>query len=300
MKKVRKKKRNPAWIYIAPWIAGFLIFQLYPLAASLFYSFTDYSIVKPAVFTGLDNYIELFTQDTEFIASFASTFKYVLIAVPLKMVFALLVAMLLAKGIKGINVFRTMYYLPSIMGGSVGIAIVWKALFMGNGGILNSILAVFGIEGVNWLGSPEYAIYTLILLTVWQFGATMVIFLAALQQVPGELYEVARVEGANKIQTFFKVTLPSISSIIQFNLIMVIISTFQDFTGPSIVTNGGPLESTYFVALKLYTDAFSYQKMGYACALSWVLFAVIIAITAIIFKTSKYWVHYSDGGDSFV
>lgn len=294
----RKKGKYTGLIYISPWIAGFLIFQMYPLLESLYYSFTDYSIVKPAVFTGLENYIELFTQDTEFIQSFTATFKYVFLSVPLKMFISLLVAMLLAKGMKGINIFRTLYYLPSIMGGSVGIAIVWKAMFMGNGGILNSFLEKFGIKGTNWIGSPQYAIYTLVLLTVWQFGATMVIFLAALQQVPAEFYEVAKIEGANRLQTFFKVTLPSISSIIFFNLIMVIISTFQDFTGPSIITNGGPLKKTYFIALKLYTDAFSYQKMGYACALSWILFAVIIAITALLFKTSRYWVYYSDGGDS--
>ena len=299
-KKRKSKGRYTGLIYVMPWIIGFLVFQAYPLISSFCYSFTDYSILNQAKFVGLDNYKTLFTADSNFWPSFRSTFQYVLLVVPLKMIFALAVAMLLAKGIKGINFFRTFYYLPSILGGSVGIAIVWKAMFMGNGGIVNSLLqSLFGISGINWLGSPKYAIYTLVLLAVWQFGATMVIFLAALQQVPAELYEVAKVEGAGPFTAFTKITLPSISSILLFNLLMVIISTFQDFTGAFIITDGGPLKTTYFMALKLYKDAFNYQKMGYACALSWILFAVIIAITAVIFKTSKYWVYYSDGGNSF-
>ncbi len=293
--KKRSLGQNCAYLYIMPWIIGFFVFQLYPFIASLVYSFTEFSVLKPMKFVGVDNYVKMFTADRLFWKSLKATLLYVLMAVPGKLIFALIIALILNMKIKFINFFRTLYYLPSILGGSVAVSIIWKFLF-GKEGTVNSLLAVFGIDGPDWLGDPNLALATMGLLVVWQFGSSMVLFLAGLKNIPHELYEAARVDGANKLHCFFKITLPMLSSIIFFNLIMQMITAFKEFNAPYLITNGGPLNSTYLYGMMLYDNAFKYMKMGYASAESWFLFVIIMILTAATFKSSPYWTYYEDGG----
>lgn len=283
-------------VYILPWIFGFLLFQAYPFFSSLAYSFTNFDMLSKSKFVGISNYINIFTKDADFLQSLKVTTVYTIMAVPARLLFALLVAILLSQSLKGINLFRTIYYLPSIMGGSVAVAILWKFLFMKEG-VVNYVLSWIHITPKDWLGSPKLALFTLGLLAVWQFGSSMVIFLAGLKQIPSELYEAGRVDGASSVRMFFSVTIPLLSPIIFFNLVMQMVNAFQEFTGAFVVTNhGDPMKSTYMYALKLYDEAFVYFKMGYASALSWILFIIIIAATALVFKSSDSWVYYEDGG----
>lgn len=295
----KRNKRNSqlfGFICIIPWLIGFLAFQLYPLVMSLIYSFTNYSLGKPLEFVGVSNYVKMFTNDREYWNSVKVTFLYVLISAPLKLAFSLLIAVILSMKIKFLSFFRTTYYLPSILGGSVGIAILWRSLF-NREGLVNSLLSIFHIGPFDFLGSPKLALFTVSLLAVWQFGSSMVIFLSALQQVPKSLTEAARIDGARKYQVFFKITIPMISPMIMFNLIMQSIMAFQQFNSPYLITQGGPLKSTYLYGLMMYQNAFTYQKMGYACAQSWILLIVIVAMTALVFKSSPYWTYYEDGGN---
>lgn len=252
-------------------------------------------MISAPTWVGLDNYTKVFSGDPDFYQSLKVTAIYVLLAVPVKLAFALFIAMLLSAKLKGINFFRTVYYLPSILGGSVAISVLWRFLFMKEG-VVNALLARLNIGPVDWLGSPDVALYTLGLLTVWQFGSSMVLFLAGIQQIPSELYEAGSIDGASKFRMFFKITVPLLTPIVLFNLVMQMVNAFQDFTGAFIITGGGPLKSTYLYALKLYEEAFTFFNMGYASALSWVLFIIIMAVTAMIFKSSGNWVHYEDGG----
>ena len=279
-----KKEKYIGLIYIMPWLIGFLVFTLYPLASSLYYSFTDFSIANEPKWVGLDNYIEIFTSDRLAIPSLVTTFKYVFMVVPAKLAAALFVAVLMNQNIKGMRFYRTIYCLHNQMK-------------IHHDGIVNMILAVVGIAPVDWLGSPKHALGTVALLGIWQFGSSMVLFLAGLKQVPAELYDAAKVDGAGKIRTFFSVTLPMISSIIFFNLVMQLINAFQDFTAPFVITGGGPLNATYVFAIHLYNSAFKYFKTGYASALSWILFVIIMLFTMLVFKSSAYWTYYEDGGD---
>lgn len=297
VKKVRKLPRNWKWgvAFITPWIIGFLAFQLYPLLASLYYSFTDFSVLADGKWVGVENYVKLFTKDKHFLKSLWLTVKYAIMSVPVKLAFALFIAMLLNMKLRGINMFRTIYYLPSIMGGSVAVSILWKFLFMQDG-IVNKALAVFHIPAVSWLGDSNMALVTVSLLVVWQFGSSMVLFLAGLKNVPQELYEAASVDGASKVRQFFKITLPMITPIVFFNLMMQTINALQEFTSVSIITNGGPNRGTYLLGLKIYEEAFTNSKMGYASATSWVLFAIVLVVTGLLFKTSDAWVYYEDGG----
>lgn len=284
------------YAYILPWIIGFLVFQLYPLISSFYYSFTKFNITSEPVWIGLQNYIELFTNDNMFVISLVNTLKFVAMSVPMKIIAALLVAVILNRKIKGINLYRTVYYVPSIFGGSVAIAILWRFLFMGDG-MINQMLKSVGLPAVQWLSSPKLSLFTLSLLSVWQFGSSMVLFLAALKQVPEDLYEAAYIDGASKIRVFFKITLPMITPVLFFNILMQLVNAFQDFTGAFVITNGGPQNSTYLFALKLYDEAFSYYKMGYASSMSWVLFAIMIVFTMIFFRFSEAATYYEDGGD---
>ena len=298
MKHTYKKvfSKYEGFLYTLPWLIGFLAFTLYPILSSIYYSFTDFSITNTPKWVGLENYVQIFTKDKLAIPSLLTTLKYVLLSVPAKLAFALLIAMLLSKNMKGIKFYRTVYYLPSILGGSVAIAVLWRFLFRRDG-IVNLILQAVGLSYVDWIGSPKFALGTVALLAVWQFGSSMVLFLAGLKQVPQELYEAARVDGASKLRQFFTITLPMISSIIFFNAIMQLINGFQEFTGPYVVTSGGPLNSTYVFAIHLYNSAFKYFKTGYASALSWILFLVILAVTLILFRISAKVTYYEDGGD---
>lgn len=287
------KRSHVGLLYVLPWIIGFLVFQLYPLMASLVLSFTRYRIVASPEFIGLGNFIRIFTADRDFYQVLRVTFIYVFIAVPVKVSFALMVALILNMNLRGISFFRTVYYLPSIFGGSVAVAILWRSIFMREG-LLNSFLSAFSLGPVDFLGNPRLALYTLSLLTVWQFGSSMVVFLAGLKQVPTELYEAARVDGASRWKSFWTITLPLVTPLVLFNTTMQTILAFQEFTGAFVITRGGPMRSTYLYGLKLYEEGFGFFRMGYASALSWFLFIVIFAVTALLFFSSRRWVYYED------
>ncbi|OAS23464.1 carbohydrate ABC transporter permease [Paenibacillus oryzisoli] len=279
------------YLFIAPWLIGFFGLTAYPMFLSLYYSLTDYTLLEPIKWIGLRNYTRIFTDDPRFTQSVKVTFQYVLASVPLKLIAALLVATLLNKAMKGISFYRTAVYFPSLIGGSIAVSILWRNIF-GVDGIFNEILSIFGIVGKGWITNPGSALWTLILLTVWQFGSAMVIFLAGLKQIPNDLYEASSVDGANKVLQFFKITLPMLSPIIYFNLIMGVINSFQMFTSAFVITNGGPMNSTYVYALYLYERAFSRYELGYASALAWIMLVMIVIVAAIIAGTSKYWVFY--------
>lgn len=279
------------YLFISPWLIGFIALTAYPLFLSLYYSFTDYTLMKPIEWIGARNYERIFTSDPKFLNSIRVTFVYVLASVPLKLIAALFVAIILSKAVRGISIYRTAIYFPSLIGGSIGVSLLWRNIF-GVDGIFNKIIGFFGFEGKGWITSPDTALGTLILLTVWQFGSTMVIFLAGLKQIPNDLYEASAVDGANKVTQFFKVTLPMLSPIIYFNLIMGVIGAFQMFTSAFVITNGGPMNSTYVYALYLYERAFSRYELGYASALAWIMLLMIVAATVVISYTSKYWVFY--------
>ena len=290
--KNHKDYQYSGFLYILPWIIGFLSLQLIPLINSFLYSFTNLQLLGVRKFIGLENYAKLF-KDPLFWQSMKVTFLYVLMAVPCKVGFALLIAIILNQNLKGINFFRTLYYLPSILGGSVAISVLWRYLFMDNG-ILNNILSFLHLPTQSWLGNPRLALPTIGLVTVWQFGSSMLIFLAGLKQIPTVLYEAAELDGSGKLRTFWNITLPSLSPIVLFNLIMQMINAFQEFTPAFVITQGGPLNSTYLYGLLLYNQGFKFFKMGYASALSWILFAIILAFTGLTFFSSQSWVHYGD------
>jgi len=286
-------RENKAYIYLLPWLIGMLVLQIYPFIISFYYSLTNYNPMKEPNFVGISNYVSLFTKDAEFRKSLAATIQYALYTVPSKIIMSLLIAVLLSKGRKGIGILRTVYYLPSLFGGSIAVAILWKVLFMDNG-VINSMLNVFGIGTISFFGDPKTALPTLSSLEVWQFGSSMVMFLAALKQVPMSLYEAAEIDGAGKVKSFFKVTLPQISPIIFFCVIMQTINALQNFTSAFVITQGGPVKSTYMLGLKLYNDGFLYWKMGYASATSWIIFGLVAVFTLVLFGSSKFWVFYGD------
>ena len=292
-RKKTMKREYQAYLYILPWILGVVILQLYPFVSSFIYSFTDYTVGAKATFQGLANYKKLFTQDKEFWNSLKVTILFALYTVPGKLIMALAVAMFLNRDLKGINLIRTLYYIPSLFGGSVAVALLWRLMFLDNG-VINAILTALHLPVIQWLGDTRYALRTICMLEIWQFGSSMVMFLAALKQVPRSLYEAAEIDGAGKVTRFFHITLPQISPIIFFNLINQTIQALQNFTSAQVITEGGPLKSTYVLGLKLYKEGFSYFKMGYASAISWVVFAAIMIFTLAIFASSKLWVHYAD------
>ena len=292
-----KSKRYVGLLYIAPWLLGFLIFQLYPFIASLCYSFTDYTLLNQPQFVGLKNYLTLFTTDKQFLSTMKITGFYALLSVSLKLAFALFIAILLNAKIKGIGIYRSLYYLPSILGGSVAVSVLWRVIFMKDG-MINHFIGLLGLGPVNWLTDAKLALITLSLLQVWQFGSAMVIFLAALKGIPAELYEPASIDGSGKWNQFLHITLPQISSVVFFNLIMQSIQALQNFTSAFVITGGGPMKRTYIIGMKLYDDAFRFYKVGYACAESWILFLVILALTLLVFKSSDAWVYYADEGGS--
>lgn len=243
----KKRYDYRGFIYIAPWIIGFLVFTLYPFVASFILSFTKYDILNPPKFVGLRNYVKMFTKDQDFKNSMMVTFKYVFMTVPLKLIFALLIAFVLNFDLKGINFFRTAYYIPSILGGNVAVAVLWRFLFSASGGLVNQVISLFGLDPINWFGTPGPALFTLTILRIWQFGSAMVIFLAALQDIPKDLYDAAAVDGANKFTVFRKITIPLLTPVIFFNFVMQLIEAFQEFNAPYLITGGGPLKATYLL-----------------------------------------------------
>jgi len=305
MATVTKKKRSNFWkrwdsplagyLFLSPWLIGFLLLTLWPMMMSLYYSFTDYSLLKAPEWTGLANYNKILFKDSLFRTSLGVTLLFVVVSVPLKLVTALLVAMLLNRDIKGMSFYRTMIYFPSLIGTSIAVAILWKNIFSKDG-FINQLLGLVGIEGRAWLTDPNTALGTLILLVVWQFGSSMIIFLAGLKQLPRDLYEASSVDGAGKVRQFFTITLPMLSPIILFNLVLQTINSFQMFTQAFVITKGGPIQSTYVYVMYLYERGFARFDMGYASALAWVLLVIIGIATAIIFSTSRFWVHYETEG----
>jgi multiple sugar transport system permease protein len=282
------------YLFISPWLLGFFVLTFFPMASSLFYSFTDFNLlsITPPRGNAFDNYKRLFLRDDMFWKSLGITFRFVFFSVPVKLVSALVVALILNRRIRGISVYRTLFYLPTLIGGSVAVSILWRNIW-GKNGFINQIIALFGIEGKSWISSPDTALYTLVLLGVWQFGSSMVIYLAGLKQIPEELYEAAAIDGANKSRQLFHITLPMLSAQVLFNLVLQTIGAFQMFTQAYIITNkGGPMNSTMVYALYLYQRGFNHWEMGYASALAWILLLIIAAVTLAIFGSSKLWVFY--------
>ena len=278
-------------MFCLPFIIGFLVFLIIPMGISFYYSLCDYDILSPPEFVGLKNYIDMFTNDEVFWHSIKATLYFALVSVPLRLIFALLVAMILVKPTKATGFYRAAYYLPSIIGGSVAVAILWKRMFAPDG-VVNSIPGIFGIDtNFAWLSDTRTAIWTLILLAVWQFGSSMLIFLSALKQIPKSLYEAADVDGAGKVTKFFRVTLPLLTPTIFFNLVMQMINGFLAFTQSLIITQGKPMDTTLFYAVYMYQQSFSFSKSGYASAMAWVMLGIIAVITFVLFKTKKYWVY---------
>lgn len=286
------ESRKLGLAYLSPYIIGLIVFTAFPFVSSFLMSFTDYDLMTDPRFVGIENYRYMLTEDDLFWKSMGVTFAYVFLTIPVKLAFALFIAFILNFKLKGIGFFRTAYYIPSILGSSIAIAVLWRALFAIDG-VLNGLLGFIGIDPVNWLGEPSFALFSITLLRAWQFGSAMVIFLAALQNVPQSQYEAALIDGASKWQMFMKVTVPLITPVIFFNFIMQTTQAFQEFTAPYVVTGGGPVKSTYLISLYIYETAFKFFDMGYGSALAWSLFIVVAVFTAITFRSSKYWVFYS-------
>lgn len=293
----RKRWESPiaGYLFLSPWLIGFFLLTLYPMLLSLYFSFTNYSLLEAPEWVGLDNYSKMFFNDSMFYKSLYITLLFVVISVPLKLITALMMALFLNQKLKFMSIYTTLIYLPSLIGTSVAVAILWRNLF-GQDGLINQLLGVLGIEGANWISNPDSALGTLILLVVWQFGSSMVIFLAGLKQISPELYEAASVDGASKARQFFSITLPLLSPVLLFNLVLQTIGSFQMFTQAFVITKGGPVQSTYMFALYLYERAFAGFQMGYASALAWVLLVIIGIFTGLIFLSSRKWVFYEAKG----
>lgn len=289
-------RNAPGYLFLLPWFIGFFVLTLGPALFSFWLSLTDYNLLQSPNVVGLDNYIRIATADEKFMSSMRVTLVYVVLSVPLKLTFALLVALLLNKGIRGLPLYRAVFYLPSLLGSSVAIAVVWRQLFDGDGAINVLLWNSFGIEGPSWISNPDYSLYTLVILAVWQFGSPMIIFLAGLRQIPVDMYEAASLDGASKVRMFFKITLPLLTPVIFFNAVVQTIDAFKAFTPAYVISSGtgGPIDSTLFYTLYLYQEAFGYFRMGYAAALAWILVIIIALFTAFSFLSSRYWVHYDD------
>lgn len=286
-----------AYAFLTPWLIGLFVLTLGPMLASLYLSFTDFDLFTAPQWIGVENYRWMFLEDRRYAHSLQVTFKYVLLAVPLKLLFALMVALFLNRGLRGISFYRAVYFLPSLLGGSVAVAIMWRQIFSKEG-VVNNLLGLFGADGPSWISNPDYALYTLVTLSIWQFGSPMVIFLAGLRQIPQDLYDASAVDGAGRLSQFFRITMPLLTPIIFFNLLMQMIGSFQAFTSSYIVSGGtgGPADSTLFYTLYLYQEGFTAFRMGYAAAMAWVLLAIIATVTAFSFLTSRFWVFYGDEG----
>jgi len=283
------------YAFLLPWLVGFFGLTLGPALASLYLSFTSYDLIGAPNWIGLENYVRILTIDSKVADSVHVTLLYVALSVPLKLCFALAVALILNKGIAGLPLYRALFYLPSLLGASVAIATLWRTVFAGDG-LVNHVLRWFGVTGPSWVSDPDTALYTLVALSVWQFGSPMIVFLAGLRQLPRDLYEAAGIDGATPRQQFWRITLPMLTPVIFFNMVVQTIDAFKAFTPAFIVSggSGGPINSTLFYTLYLYQEAFGYLRMGYAAALAWLLVLAIMAVTAVAFVTQRLWVHYDD------
>jgi multiple sugar transport system permease protein len=281
------------YLFISPWLIAFFLFAFIPIVVSFGLSFTNYHILRGWEYIGLDNFHRMFYEDRRYWNSVRATVKYVAFAVPLRLVFALAVAMLLNTKRRGVAIYRAAFYAPSVVGGSIAVAVMWREIFSREG-LANFLMGQFGQPSIWWLGHPDYAIWTLILLAAWQFGSPMLIFLAGLKQIPEQLYESASIDGANATQKFFRITLPLLTPVIFFNLVMQLIAGFMTFTQAFIISNGSgrPLDTTLLYALYLYKRGFETYEMGYAAAMAWVMLVVVAILTGIVFSTSSRWVYY--------
>jgi oligogalacturonide transport system permease protein len=286
------ENRRLGLLYVLPFAIGVALFKLFPFVMSFALSFTQYDLIEPPKYIGVENYREMFTTDKLFPKSLGVTLMFVALTVPLRLAAALMVAQILNFKLRGINFFRSAFYLPSILGGSIAVSILWRFIFSRNG-LVNQAMIAVGLEPILWLADEQYSLWTIVLLNVWQFGSSMVIFLAALQNVPTSLYEAAAMDGAGKTTIFFRITVPLITPVIFFNLVMQTVHAFQEFNGPYMVTEGGPLHSTYLLSLYIYDQSFKLFNLGYGTALSWVLFALVAVLSAVAFYSSKYWVYYA-------
>jgi pectin-derived oligosaccharide transport system permease protein len=291
----RTREALAAYGFLSPWIAGMVLLTIGPMVYSLYLSFTRYNLMTPPQWVGFGNYVRMFTADPRYLASVSVTLRYVAISVPLLLVVSLLVAMVLNKGMAFLSGYRAAFYLPSLIASSVAIAVLWRQVF-GQDGIVNEVLALVGIEGGSWIGNPGTALSTLVVLHVWSFGSTMIIFLAGLRQVPKEYYEAAAVDGAGVLRRFVHITLPMLTPLIFFNLLLSTVNAFQAFTPAYVISNGqgGPLDSTLFYTLYLYQRGFANLEMGYASAMAWTLVVVLALFTAGLFASARFWVHYGD------
>ena len=283
-----------ALFFLGPWFVGLVLIVAGPLVASLYLSFTDYDLLSDPNFIGLENYQRM-AEDPRLLTSLKVTFTYVFVSVPLQLAAALGLALLLDRGLRGLAIYRSVFYLPSLLGSSVAVAILWRQIF-GSNGLINQVLALVGVEGKSWISNPDTALGTLIILNVWTFGSPMIIFLAGLRQIPEMYYEAASIDGASKVRQFISITIPMLTPIIFFNLVLQVIGAFQSFTQSYIVSNGtgGPVDSTLFYTLYLYQRGFAALDMGYASAMAWLLLVIIAGLTALNFYASKYWVFYND------
>jgi multiple sugar transport system permease protein len=287
------------YVFLIPWFAGFALFTLGPMMFSLYLSFTNYSLLSAPQWVGLANYRRMFTSDPRYLHSLEVTARYVVVSVPLKLAVALAVALVLNRRRRGSGLYRSLFYIPSLLGASVSVALVWRAIF-GEGGTLDSVLKAAGVRTSNiWTEDPRWALWTLIVLVVWQFGAPMVIFLAGLKQVPEHLYDAAAVDGANWWRRFASITVPMLSPVIFFNLVLELVGAFQAFTPAYIVSGGtgGPADATLFYTLYMYIMGFQNFEFGYASAMAWVLLAIVGACTALMFRFARSWVFYADAGE---
>jgi multiple sugar transport system permease protein len=279
------------YLLISPWLIGLLLFVLGPMAASLVFSFTRWDLLSPARFVGLQNYEKMFTRDPLFWQSLKVTTIYTAVYVPMELAGGLVLALLLNQKLRFLGIFRTIYYLPSVLPG-VAFVVLWMWILHPDVGLINTLLSFIGIQGPRWLADPDWALPALLMMSLWGLGRSMVIYLASLQGIPRHLYEAAAIDGAGRWHSFYKITLPMLTPTIFFNLVLSIISTFQTFTSAFVATDGGPLDSTLFYVLYLFRQAFQYFNMGYASALAWALFVIILALTLLIVRSSGRWVYY--------
>ena len=294
LRRRRLTESGIGYLFIGPWLFCFLAFNLVPFVISFVLSFMDYNMLSAPTFVGLSNYVKLFTGDKLFKTSLGVTFRFVFIAIPLRLAFALLVALILNRQSKMVPLYRVVYYLPSILGGSVAVSVMWRYCFSKTG-VLNTALQAIGIaSNISWISNKDTALWSLILLFIWQFGSPMLIFLSGLKQIPKSYYEAAECDGAGPLVRFFRITLPLLTPIIFFNLVMQMIGGFMVFSQAMIITDGGPMNRTLVYALYLYRQSFAYYKMGYGCAMAWVLMTIIGFFTLLVFRSSSAWVFYEN------
>jgi multiple sugar transport system permease protein len=302
-----KREALYGYLFISPWLIGFILFTIGPMLASLYFSFTDYNVVDSPIWVGLANYTKIFsgipeairTQSSEplgdplFWKSLQVTLYYAMMALPLGLIVSFFLAVLLNQKIPGVNLWRTVYFLPSVIAG-VAVTILWVRIFSPRVGILNPILEKFGIPGPGWLSSPDWAVPALVIMSLWGIGGGMIIYLAGLQGVPTDLYDASKVDGANLFQRFRYVTFPMMTPVIFYELVLSLIATFQYFTEAYVASGGtgGPVRSTLFYNLYLYQNAFKYFEMGYASSMAWILFIIVLVLTLLVFRSSQYWVYY--------